>query len=162
MYAQDSIDFLKQSGVDFAEQESRGIDVEQFGELIMSSGLVMNEHVKWISFHGCYDFGYLLKLLTCAPLPHSEAQFFELVHLFFPALYDIKFLLRSLPATQLYWQPGRQQQQQQGSNNSAHKATGYHMLTVVNYLRMHMHYIDVYKATGYHMLTVVNYVSATI
>lgn len=96
MYAQDSIDFLKQSGIDFEKQQREGIDLEDFGELIMSSGLVMNEDVKWISFHGCYDFGYLLKLLTCAPLPHNEAQFFELLHDFFPALYDIKYLLRNI------------------------------------------------------------------
>ncbi|EPR62786.1 ccr4-associated factor family protein [Toxoplasma gondii GT1] len=96
MYAQDSIDFLKQSGIDFDKQQKKGIDVQDFGELIMNSGLVMNEDVKWISFHGCYDFGYLLKLLTCAPLPHSEAQFFELLHDFFPSLYDIKYLLRSI------------------------------------------------------------------
>lgn len=96
MYAQDSIDFLKQSGIDFDKQQKKGIDVQDFGELIMSSGLVMNEEVKWISFHGCYDFGYLLKLLTCAPLPQSESQFFELLHEFFPSLYDIKYLLRSI------------------------------------------------------------------
>ncbi|CBZ52888.1 CCR4-NOT transcription complex,subunit 7-like,related [Neospora caninum Liverpool] len=96
MYAQDSIDFLKQSGIDFDKQQKKGIDVQDFGELIMNSGLVMNEDVKWISFHGCYDFGYLLKLLTCAPLPHSESQFFELLHDFFPSLYDIKYLLRSI------------------------------------------------------------------
>ncbi|KAF8820454.1 ccr4-associated factor family protein [Cardiosporidium cionae] len=96
MYAQDSIDFLKQSGIDFDQQQKKGISLQDFGELIMSSGLVMNEDVKWISFHGCYDFGYLLKLLTCAPLPLSEAQFFELLHDFFPALYDIKFLLKNV------------------------------------------------------------------
>lgn len=96
MYAQDSIDFLKQSGIDFEKQQKEGIDLQDFGEIIMSSGLVMNEDVKWISFHGCYDFGYLLKLLTCAPLPDSEAQFFELLHDFFPALYDIKYLLRNI------------------------------------------------------------------
>ncbi|KAF8819865.1 ccr4-associated factor family protein [Cardiosporidium cionae] len=96
MYAQDSIDFLKQSGIDFDQQQKKGISLQDFGELIMSSGLVMNEDVKWISFHGCYDFGYLLKLLTCAPLPVSEAQFFELLHDFFPALYDIKFLLKNV------------------------------------------------------------------
>lgn len=55
----------------------------------------MNKDVKWISFHGSYDFGYLLKLLTCAPLPDNEAQFFDLLHDFFPALYDIKYLLKN-------------------------------------------------------------------
>ena len=46
--------------------------------------------VRWISFHSGYDFGYLLKLLTCTALPASEADFFELMKLYFPNIYDIK------------------------------------------------------------------------
>jgi CCR4-NOT transcription complex subunit 7/8 len=41
-----------------------------------------------------YDFGYLLKLLTCAALPNNEADFFDLLHIFFPCIYDIKFLMK--------------------------------------------------------------------
>lgn len=69
MYAQDSIELLVRSGIDFRNHETRGIDVNVFGELLMSSGLVLNTDVKWISFHSGYDFGYLLKLLTNAQLP---------------------------------------------------------------------------------------------
>eukprot|EP00382_Lankesteria_abbotti_P003465 CAMPEP_0113844820 /NCGR_PEP_ID=MMETSP0372-20130328/433_1 /TAXON_ID=340204 /ORGANISM="Lankesteria abbotti" /LENGTH=365 /DNA_ID=CAMNT_0000813833 /DNA_START=25 /DNA_END=1122 /DNA_ORIENTATION=+ /assembly_acc=CAM_ASM_000359 len=94
IHAQDSIEFLRQSGVDFEKHQRKGIDLFQLGELLMGSGLVMTDRVKWISFHGCYDFGYLLKLLTCKPLPHSEGEFFDLLNTFFPALYDIKVLLR--------------------------------------------------------------------
>jgi len=71
MYAQDSIELLTRSGIDFAAHEERGIEVEAFGELLMSSGLVLRDGVKWISFHSGYDFGYLLKLLTAAPLPRT-------------------------------------------------------------------------------------------
>jgi hypothetical protein len=46
MYAQDSIELLKQSGIDFAQNEARGIDVHKFGELLMSSGIVLNEDVS--------------------------------------------------------------------------------------------------------------------
>ncbi len=45
MYAPDSIDLLKVSGIDFAKNEARGVDVQHFGELLMSSGIVLNEEV---------------------------------------------------------------------------------------------------------------------
>eukprot|EP00889_Picochlorum_renovo_P001136 jgi/Picre1/28166/NNA_003572.t1 len=59
MYAGDSIELLKQSGIDFAQNEARGIDVRRFG----------------------------------SSLP-QEADFFELLKLFFPTLYDIKYLMK--------------------------------------------------------------------
>ena len=49
MFAQDSIELLKQSGIDFAKMEARGIDVANFGELLMSSGIVLNEDVSMFS-----------------------------------------------------------------------------------------------------------------
>lgn len=51
--------------------------------------------VKWISFHSGYDFGYLLKLLTCKPLPKEEGEFFNELRLYFPCIYDIKYLMKS-------------------------------------------------------------------
>ena len=56
MYAQDSIDLLSKSGIDFAKHDEYGIDVEHFGELLMSSGLVLLDNVKWISFHRYISF----------------------------------------------------------------------------------------------------------
>eukprot|EP01113_Clastostelium_recurvatum_P039676 TRINITY_DN6077_c0_g1_i2.p1 TRINITY_DN6077_c0_g1~~TRINITY_DN6077_c0_g1_i2.p1 ORF type:complete len:356 (-),score=71.79 TRINITY_DN6077_c0_g1_i2:38-1105(-) len=95
MYAQDSIDLLTRSGIEFKKNEDYGIDVNEFAELLMTSGIVLNSHIKWISFHSGYDFGYLLKLLTCTPLPAEESDFFELVRLYFPCVYDIKYLMKS-------------------------------------------------------------------
>ncbi|KAL7749030.1 CCR4-NOT core DEDD RNase subunit [Sorochytrium milnesiophthora] len=95
MYAQDSIDLLDKAGIDFMKNEEKGIQVDRFGELLMSSGLVLNSDIKWISFHSGYDFGYLLKLLTCAPLPAEEADFFSVLNTFFPCIYDIKYLMKS-------------------------------------------------------------------
>ncbi len=90
MFAQDSIDLLKTSGIDFNKFEKYGIDVQYFGELMMMSGLVLSPDVKWISFHGSYDFGYLLKTLTCQELPIDEMSFLEVLHTFFPCIYDVK------------------------------------------------------------------------
>jgi CCR4-NOT transcription complex subunit 7/8 len=90
IFAQDSIDLLKSSGIDFDRFEKYGIDVQYFGELIMMSGLVLNDEIKWISFHSKFDFGYLLKTLTCSDLPADEAGFVELMNVYFPCVYDIK------------------------------------------------------------------------
>jgi CCR4-NOT transcription complex subunit 7/8 len=57
VYAQDSIDLLKHSGIDFDKNEARGIDVQKFGEIMMSSGVVLNDDIRWITFHSGYDFG---------------------------------------------------------------------------------------------------------
>ncbi|KAI9362828.1 ribonuclease H-like domain-containing protein [Pilaira anomala] len=95
MYAQDSIELLTKSGIDFKKHEEYGIDVEHFGELLISSGFVLLDDVKWISFHSGYDFGYLLKVLTCSVMPADESEFFELLRTYFPCIYDIKYLMKS-------------------------------------------------------------------
>ena len=94
--AHDSIELLKTSGIDFAKFNELGIDVAHFGELMMMSGLVLNEDVKWVSFHSSYDFGYLLKTLCCTDLPTEEAPFMDLLHLYFPAIYDVKFMMTAV------------------------------------------------------------------
>jgi CCR4-NOT transcription complex subunit 7/8 len=96
MFAQDSIELLKNSGIDFEKFEKFGIDIHEFGEFMMMSGLVLNEEVKWISFHSSYDFGYLLKTLTCTSLPQDEIAFLELLYVFFPCIYDVKFMMTSV------------------------------------------------------------------
>lgn len=94
VHAADSIDLLRVSGIDFARIEATGVDVASFGELLMTSGVVLNDAVTWVTFHSSYDFGYLLKVLTCAPLPGTEAEFFELLAIYFPSVYDIKYLMK--------------------------------------------------------------------
>jgi len=37
-----------------------GIDPNAFAELMLISGLVLMDNVKWLSFHSGYDFGYLV------------------------------------------------------------------------------------------------------
>ncbi|KAK4775391.1 hypothetical protein SAY86_010326 [Trapa natans] len=94
VFAADSIELLKQSGIDFEKNSERGIDAVRFGELLMSSGVVLNDNVHWVTFHSGYDFGYMLKLLTCRNLPDTQARFFNLINIYFPILYDIKHLMK--------------------------------------------------------------------
>jgi CCR4-NOT transcription complex subunit 7/8 len=95
MYAQDSVELLQRAGIDFNKNQLDGIEPNDFGELAISSGVVLNDDIRWVSFHSGYDFGYLLKVLTASPLPAAEEDFFGLVHTYFPSIYDIKYLMKS-------------------------------------------------------------------
>lgn len=95
MWAEDSIGLLQRAGLHFDNHATDGIDPEYFAELLMSSGLVLNDEVSWITFHSGYDFGYLMALLTAQQLPEQDRNFFELLRLYFPNLYDVKYLMRS-------------------------------------------------------------------
>ncbi len=95
MYAQDSIDLLSKSGIQFKKHEEEGVDVMHFAELLMTSGVILKDSVRWITFHSGYDFSYLLKVLTVSPLPSDESEFFELLRIYFPRIYDVKYLMKS-------------------------------------------------------------------
>ena len=90
IYAEDSIELLKLSGIDFERCERGGIGIQHFGEVLMMSGLVLNEDIKWLTFHSSYDFGYLLKTLTGQDLPVDEAGFMEVFRTYFPGSFDLK------------------------------------------------------------------------
>jgi CCR4-NOT transcription complex subunit 7/8 len=94
MYAQESTSMLAKAGIDFSLHEKNGIDPLEFGALLISSGLVLLDDVHWISFHSGYDFGYLMKIMLCRPLPDDEEEFHQLLNTFFPSLYDIKYLMK--------------------------------------------------------------------
>ena len=47
-YAIDSINLLQQSGIDFKKNNEKGIDAWVFGELLISSGIVLNKVVHWV------------------------------------------------------------------------------------------------------------------
>ncbi|THU66357.1 hypothetical protein C4D60_Mb05t13300 [Musa balbisiana] len=94
VFATDSIELLRQSGIDFKKNNDKGIDAHRFGELLMSSGIVLNDSIYWVTFHSGYDFGYLLKVLTCQNLPDTQAGFFNLIRIYFPTVYDIKHLMK--------------------------------------------------------------------
>lgn len=95
MYAQDSIDLLAGSGIQFKTHEEDGVDVMMFAEMLYTSGIILSEEVSWLSFHSGYDFGYLIKILMNEPLPSCESEFFDLLKIFFPKIYDIKYLMKS-------------------------------------------------------------------
>ena len=94
MYAQESTAMLQKAGIDFDRHSKQGIDPQDFGALLITSGLVLLPDVHWISFHSGYDFAYLMKLMMQEPLPPDESYFHSLLDKYFPSLFDIKFMLK--------------------------------------------------------------------
>ncbi|EYU36042.1 hypothetical protein ABFS82_14G230500 [Erythranthe guttata] len=94
-HAPDSIELLKEHGIDFEKNRASGIVSTRFGELMMGSGLVCNKDVSWVTFHSAYDFGYLVKILTGGALPDSLGDFLEVVKAIFGNnVYDVKYLMQ--------------------------------------------------------------------
>ncbi|KAE8701603.1 putative CCR4-associated factor 1-like protein 10 [Hibiscus syriacus] len=92
-HQEQSIKLLSESGIDFKKNKEKGVSFRDFGELLMSSGVVSNHKVHWVVFHSGYDIGYSLKLLTGTNLPRTKQGFFDLVRAFFPNIYDVKHMI---------------------------------------------------------------------
>ncbi|XP_068660160.1 probable CCR4-associated factor 1 homolog 11 [Aristolochia californica] len=94
-HSADAIELLKTHGIDFERNRTEGIDSRRFAELMMSSGIVCNDSVSWVTFHSAYDFGYLVKILTSKSLPEDMGEFMTLLRVFFGKnVYDLKYMMR--------------------------------------------------------------------
>lgn len=117
-------DFFPPDGVhyDLTRHHKEGINATTFGELLMSSGLVLSESTKWIAhcglaglrepprwrkqsfiepperrFCGMFCFGYLLQLLTSQEMPEAVQPFMEQLDLFFPSRCDFADFVHHFP-----------------------------------------------------------------
>lgn len=78
MYAPESVELLQKSGIELQRHEEVGIEPNDFAELMITSGLVLSEDVKWISFHR-----YVLPLVFNFPCD-----------VFRPWMYRVTFVAR--------------------------------------------------------------------
>lgn len=46
--------------------------MEDFGELLTTSGLLVDKRITWLTFHSCFDFGYLIKSILTGQVCGSD------------------------------------------------------------------------------------------
>lgn len=80
--------------------------MEDFGEYLMTSGLILNPNVTWVSHNSLFDYGYLLRIITNAPLPIAEptidkpstplyAKFLTCLDFYLKHYYDLKVIVEA-------------------------------------------------------------------
>lgn len=74
----------------------------ELGNELNMSNLVLNPEVTWITFHGQYDFTYLLKVLKGSLLPDTPEPFLTCLNLYFPVKYDIKIMINEMEEIKNY------------------------------------------------------------
>ena len=92
-YSSDSISLLINSGINFDLLKNKGIPHNLFAEYFITSGLLLDNNIHWISYHGITDFAYLLRLALNCNLPNEEKEFIDLLQFYFPSFYDIRYLI---------------------------------------------------------------------
>lgn len=114
MVSPDGMETLHKMQLDFLRHQEYGIMPLDFAELLITSGLVLNDDIMWIGYSWYVkaslvrnwtlttrlslsqnDFGYLLKLLTQGPIPTVEDDFKYLLSIWFPRLFDLKVIMKA-------------------------------------------------------------------
>jgi len=90
-----SINKLKECGLDFNNFKHHGINPLYFSEKAMASGLVLNDRLTWICFHGNQDFGFLIKIMMNENLPTTRQQFEKYLQYYIPNVLDIKSFMHN-------------------------------------------------------------------
>ena len=92
----ESINLLKQSGINFDKFQRDGIDIYDFAPLFYASGLVMNDKIYWITFQCGYDLAYLVKLVSCQPIPKRDTDHIMMLKTYFPHYYDVRYMMQQI------------------------------------------------------------------
>lgn len=92
-YVEESIQLMKNNGVNFEKIRSdgigRGVFVTKFREILSK-----HKNLKWVTFHGLYDIAYLVKLFTDCPLKPNAEGFAECATKYFESVFDIKVVAK--------------------------------------------------------------------
>ncbi|CAB4255440.1 similar to Saccharomyces cerevisiae YNR052C POP2 RNase of the DEDD superfamily, subunit of the Ccr4-Not complex that mediates 3' to 5' mRNA deadenylation [Maudiozyma barnettii] len=96
MISAESLELLRNSGINFENHRTTGIDKFEFAQLMMDSGLILDTNTAWITFHAAYDLGFLVHILTNDMMPSTRADFEWWVHKFMPNLFDLNLIYKMI------------------------------------------------------------------
>ncbi|CAH01890.1 CCR4-NOT core DEDD family RNase subunit POP2 [Kluyveromyces lactis] len=88
----ESLELLKKSGVILERHQQNGVDFDEFAQLMMDSGLLLNDEVTWISYHAAYDYGFLINRLMNTNMPNNKEDFEWWVQKYIPTSYDLNLI----------------------------------------------------------------------
>ncbi|XP_073526140.1 uncharacterized protein [Phyllobates terribilis] len=91
-----AIDLLRKSGIDFSENNTRGVNMWQFANMLKRIRLGFSNRIQWVTFHGLYDVAYLLAAMNSVwKLPEDIRGFSEAAGEFFSGgIFDVKCMAR--------------------------------------------------------------------
>ncbi|KAM7254042.1 hypothetical protein ACFE04_028226 [Oxalis oulophora] len=152
-YNRNSIEFLKKQGIDFENHRNYGIHSADFAWVFLNSNLVAwKSNLTWVTFHGGYDFGFMIKILTQHSLPSDLPSFIRHVVWYFGnKVYDVKHMIK--PFNRWY---GGLNKLAKGLNvergqvgNCTHQAGSDSLLTILTYWKLVQVFNEEYRENGY-------------
>lgn len=90
-FNQSSLDLLKRSGLNFGNHKRFGISEQAFATAFEKTGLLRNDKIVWLCFHGSFDLAYLVRIFSRDDLRARFLFDIMLKHLF-PFVIDLKCL----------------------------------------------------------------------
>ncbi|KAM7254122.1 hypothetical protein ACFE04_031804 [Oxalis oulophora] len=150
LYNRKSIEFLTTHGIDFESHRNYGIHTAEFAWVFLNSNLVAwKSNLTWVTFHGGYDFGFMIKILTQDSLPSDLPSFIRYVVWYFGnKVYDVKQMIKPLKT----WYGGLNKLAK-GLNverqvGNCHQAGSDSLLTIQTYWKLVKVYEERYRENG--------------
>lgn len=90
IHSPSAINMLYEHEIDFNRFKTDGIDPTEFAHYVYAAGLVQNNNLTYVTFHGVYDFAYMLKVVSCQAVPRSPSHFLTTLEQYVPHFLDLK------------------------------------------------------------------------
>lgn len=94
MLSVESLDLLRKSGINYEMHKTTGVSKFEFAQLMIDSGLLMDNEVTWITYHAAYDLGFLVNILMNDIMPNNRKDFEWWIHEYMPNLYDLNLIYK--------------------------------------------------------------------